>query len=66
MISTGDTEKFQLKLSKLKNWSHSLVCLLWNGVSCTSEGFEFVLEVKFLSSQPGQVNSEVGADGVLF
>lgn len=34
-------------------------------VYCTSERFELVLQVKFLSSQPGQVNAEIGADGIL-
>lgn len=31
----------------------------------TSERFELVLQVKFLSSQSRQVNAEVGADGIL-
>lgn len=31
----------------------------------TSERFELVLQVKFLSSQPGQVNAEIGTDGIL-
>lgn len=33
-------------------------------VNCTSERFELILQVKFLSSQPGQVNAEIGADGI--
>lgn len=31
---------------------------------CTSEGLELVLQVKLLSSRPGQVNAEVGANGI--
>lgn len=31
----------------------------------TSERFELVLKVKLLSSQPGEVNAEIRADGIL-
>lgn len=34
-------------------------------VSCTSERLELVLQVKLLSSESGQVNTEVRADGIL-
>lgn len=32
---------------------------------CTSERFEFVLEVKLLSSEPREINAEIRAYGVL-
>lgn len=31
----------------------------------TSERFELILQVKLLSPRPGQVNAEIGTDGVL-
>lgn len=31
---------------------------------CTSERLELVLQVKLLSSRPGQVDAEIGANGI--